>query len=184
MSNASSDAQFREKQLDSQLVHDGKVVHLYVDTVELPNGQTTRREIVRHSGAVAIVPVDPEGLIVMVRQFRYAAGRMLLEIPAGTLEIGELPDLCVTRELQEETGFKPGKIQKIGGIFVAPGYTTEFIHLYLATDLTPSQLEADDDEFLEVVHLPLADVLQRIKHGEIADAKTISGILLAQEWLR
>lgn len=179
-----SDKKLSEKQLDSQLIYDGKVIRLHVDTVELPNGDTTRREIVRHPGAVAIVPIDPNGNVVLVRQFRYAAGRPLLEIPAGTLEAGELPDMCAIRELQEEVGYKPGKLQKIGGIFVAPGYTSEFIHLYLATDLTPSRLDADEDEFLEVEHVSLHLVLQRIRLGEIADGKTISGILLAQEYLR
>lgn len=177
-------ARLTERQLHSQLIYDGKVVHLYVDTVMLPNDSTTRREIVRHGGAVAIVPIDAEGRAVLVRQYRYAAGRVLLEIPAGTLEAGESPDVCAVRELQEETGYRPGKLQKIGGVFVAPGYTTEYIHLYLATELVPSRLDADDDEFLEVLHLPIADVLTRIKHGEIADAKTISAILLAQEYLK
>jgi NTP pyrophosphohydrolases including oxidative damage repair enzymes len=173
-----------EEQLHSQLIYDGKVVHLYLDTVKLPDGSTTRREIVRHSGAVAILPLDSDGRIVLVRQYRYAAGRTLLEIPAGTLEIGESPDVCAVRELQEEIGYRPGRLQKIGGIFVAPGYTTEYIHLYLATDLVPSRLDADDDEFFEVLHLPLSEVLARIKRGEIADAKTISAILLAQEHLK
>lgn len=177
-------ARLTEEQLHSQLIYDGKVVHLYLDTVKLPNGNTTRREIVRHSGAVAIVPLDAERRIILVRQFRYAAGRVLLEVPAGTLEVGESPDVCAVRELQEEIGYRPNKLQKIGGVFVAPGYTTEFIHLYLASDLVPSRLDADDDELLEIVRLPLGEVLARIRHGEIADAKTISAIFLAQEHLK
>jgi ADP-ribose pyrophosphatase len=136
---------------------------------------------VRHSGAVAIVPLDGEGKIVLVRQYRHAAGRALLEIPAGTLNKGEDPDQCAIRELQEETGYRPGKLQKIGGIFVAPGYSTEFIHLYLATDLTASRLDKDVDEFIEVQHVPLPEVLNRIRSGEIPDAKTICALFLAKD---
>src|SRR5438034_7235645 len=110
-----------ERLISSEQIYDGRIVHLYVDTVELPNGKTARREIVRHSGAVAIVPIDQDGRVIMVRQYRHAAGRILLEIPAGTLGKAEDPDLCAVRELQEETGYKPGHLQKIGGIFVAPG---------------------------------------------------------------
>jgi len=172
-----------EKQITSDVIYDGKVVKLRIDAVRLPNGRIARREIVRHPGAVAIVPVDPEGKIVMVRQYRYAAGRVLLEIPAGTLELGEPPEDCALREMQEETGFKPGKIERIGGIFVAPGYTTEFIHLFMATDLTASRLDMDDDEQIEVLHLSMNDVLSRIQSGEIADGKTISGVLMVKERL-
>jgi ADP-ribose pyrophosphatase len=169
-----------ERLIGSDLIHDGKVVHLYVDTVQLPNGSLTRRETVRHSGAVAIVPLDRDGKVILVRQYRHATGRALLEIPAGTLDKGEDPDQCAIRELQEETGYKPGKLHKIGGIFVAPGYSTEFIHLYLATDLTASRLAMDEDEFIEVQHVPLPDVLNRIQSGEIPDAKTICALFLAQ----
>ena len=170
-----------EKVIGSDLIHDGKIVHLYVDTLQLPNGNTTRRETVRHSGAVAIVPLDGDGSVVLVRQYRHAAGRALLEIPAGTLNQGEDPDQCAIRELQEETGYKPGKLQKIGGIFVAPGYSTEFIHLYLATDLTVSRLAMDVDEFIEVQHVPLPDVLNRIRSGDIPDAKTICAVFLVKD---
>jgi ADP-ribose pyrophosphatase len=172
-----------ERTISSQLIYDGRVVHLYVDMVGLPDGSTTRREVVRHSGAVAIVALDQDGQAVLVRQYRYAAGRTLLEIPAGTLEVGEPPDVCASRELQEEAGYRPGRMQKLGGIFVAPGYTSEFIHLYLATELVPSRLDADDDEFLEVVHMPFADALACIQSGDIADAKSITGLLLARDYL-
>jgi ADP-ribose pyrophosphatase len=170
-----------EKVISSNLIHDGKVVHLYVDTLQLPNGNTARRETVRHSGAVAIVPLDDDGNVILVRQYRHAASRALLEIPAGTLNQGEDPDQCAIRELQEEAGYKPGKLQKIGGIFVAPGYSTEFIHLYLATDLTASRLDMDVDEFIEVQHMPLSEVLGRIRSGEIPDAKTICAVFLAKD---
>ncbi len=172
-----------EKLVNSEMIYDGRIVHLYADTVQLPNGHTARREVVRHSGAVAIVPIDSKGNVILVRQYRHAAGRILLEIPAGTLNKGEAPDLCAAREMQEETGYKPGYLQRIGGIFVAPGYTSEFIHLYLATGLSASRLDMDADEFIEVEHLPFEEVVRRIKAGEIVDGKTVSGVLLARDIL-
>jgi ADP-ribose pyrophosphatase len=176
-----SSDQLTERLISSEPIYDGRIVHLYVDTVQLPNGQIARREVVRHGGAVAIVPIDPEGNVILVRQYRHAAGRILLEIPAGTLNKDEDPDLCADRELREETGYRPGKLQKIGGMFAAPGYTTEFIHLYLATDLAESRLKMDEDEFIEVLHLPMQEVMKRIRAGEIIDGKTLSAVLLAKE---
>jgi ADP-ribose pyrophosphatase len=175
-----SDSHLTEKLVESKPIYDGRIVHLYVDTVELPNGKQAQREIVRHTGAVAVVPIDSDGNVVMVRQYRHAAGRVLLEIPAGTINPGEDPDLCAGRELQEEAGYKPGKLQKIGGIFVAPGYSTEYIHLYLATELVESRLEMDDDEFLEVERLSFPELINKISAGEITDGKTISAVLLAR----
>jgi ADP-ribose pyrophosphatase len=180
---SAEDDELIEKQLESHLIYDGRIVHLFLDTVRLPDGQSTQREVIRHIGAVAIVPLDANGQVVMVKQYRHPAGRVLLEIPAGTLHPDEPPDVCAVRELQEETGYKPGRLQKIGGIYTAPGYTSEFIHLYLATDLIPSRLDADEDEFLQVVHLPMAEVLAQIQSGAIADGKTISAVLLVKEIL-
>ncbi len=171
-----------ETLLNSELVYDGRIVHLYVETVQLPDGKTAKREVVHHNGAVAIVPFDAAGHVVLVRQYRLPARRVLLEIPAGTLEKGEEPDACAIRELQEETGYKPGKLERIGGIFVAPGYSTEFIHLYLATDLSESRLAHDEDEFLEVVHIPFTDALQMIADADICDGKSVSGLLLAKAY--
>lgn len=169
-----------EKKIASDLIYDGRVVHLYLDTVQLPNGNSAKREIVRHPGAVAIVPLDADGNVILVTQYRHAAGRLLLEIPAGTLNPGEDPDVCAVRELQEEIGYKPGKLQKLGGIFLAPGYSTEYIHLYLATDLIESRLHMDEDEFIEVSRLPVSEVQRRIQSGDIADAKTISAMMMVQ----
>jgi ADP-ribose pyrophosphatase len=169
-----------EKTLNSESVYAGRVVKLTVDDVELPNGQTSKREVVRHPGAVAVVPIDAEGRVVLVKQFRYAIGRVLLEIPAGTLHPGEDPDECAGRELQEETCFKPGKLDKLGSIFLAPGYSTEEIHLYLATHLAASRLEMDADEFIEVTRLTLAEVMEKIAANSIQDAKTIAAIMLAR----
>jgi ADP-ribose pyrophosphatase len=157
-------------------IYDGRVVKLDVLDVQLPNGEPAKRELIRHPGAVAIVALIGDE-VLMVRQFRIAAGRVMTEIPAGTLNVGEDPLVCAERELQEETGYKPGKIESIGGLFVAPGYTTEFIHLYLATDLSESRLAMDDDEFIEVDRVSLSDALLMIDRGAIIDGKSIAGLL-------
>ncbi len=162
-----------------ETIYEGRVVNLYVETVRLPNGKTTRREVIRHGGAVAIVPLDEQGHVTLVRQYRLPAGQDLLEVPAGTLEPGEEPLVCAERELQEETGLRPGTLTPLGGIFVAPGYSSEYIHLFLATDLTPSSLPGDDDEFLEVVSMSLAEALDLVDQGQIVDGKTITALLLA-----
>jgi ADP-ribose pyrophosphatase len=167
----------KENVLSSEPIYEGKLISLDKEIVELPNGQTSLREIVRHPGAVAMVPLLPGNRVVMVQQYRLAADRVLLEIPAGTLNPGEDPRLAATRELQEEIGYKPGTLERLGGEYTAPGYTTEYIHLYLATDLTPSRLDVDDDEFLETVTLPLDEALRRIDSGVIEDSKTIIGVL-------
>lgn len=172
-----------EQTLSSEFVYDGRVVNLYLDTVRLPNGKTARRELIRHPGAVAIVPVDAEGSVILVRQFRYAAGRVLWEVPAGTLEPDEDPNVCAHRELQEEIGHKAGKLERLGGIFVAPGYTSEFIHLYLATDLSESRLEGDSDEFIQVERFSWREILRKIRSGEIEDGKSISSLFLARDYL-
>lgn len=157
-------------------VYDGRVVHLVVLDVTLPNGGTAKRELVRHPGAVAVVPLIGDE-VLMVRQFRMAANRVVLEIPAGTLNPGEDPLLCAERELQEETGFKPGVLESLGGIFVAPGYTTEYIHLFLATSLSESRLAMDEDEFIEPARMPLRELVAMIERGEIEDGKTAVALL-------
>jgi ADP-ribose pyrophosphatase len=172
-----------EKPVGSQLLYDGKIVHLYLDTVELPNGRQAKREVIRHIGAVAIVPIDAAGQVILVRQFRHAAGRILLEIPAGTLNKDEDPDLAAMRELQEETGYKAEHLRRIGGLYTAPGYTSEYIHLYIATGLTESALDKDEDEFIEVERMPLQSALNLIRTGQIADGKSISGLLLAKDMM-
>ena len=167
-----------ETVLSSEPVYLGKLIDLYTEQVELPDGGTSMREIVRHPGAVAMVPLTANDEVILVRQYRLAARRILLEIPAGTLDPGEDPLTAAARELQEEIGCRPGKLEPLGGEFTAPGYTTEYIHLYLATDLEASTLAMDDDEFLEIVRLPLAEALRQVEAGEIVDGKTIIGLLL------
>lgn len=163
--------------LSQQSIYEGRVVKLSVAEVQLPNGTTAKREIITHPGAVALVALDENGDVLLVRQYRSAAGKQLLEIPAGTLEPGEEPLVCAERELQEETGYHPGKLQSLGGIYTAPGYTSEFIHLYLATDLTESRLEQDDDEFIAVERASLSEAIAMIERGDICDGKSVSALL-------
>ena len=158
-------------------IYSGRVVGLSLLDVTLPNGETGKRELIKHPGAVAIVALDEHGNVLLVKQYRIAADRIMREIPAGTLKPDEDPFLCAERELQEETGYKPGKLERIGGIYPAPGYTTEYIHLFIATDLSESRLAMDDDEFIEVERLPLADAIALVDSGEIADAKSVAGLL-------
>ena len=167
----------KETILKQEQIYKGRVINLSLLEVELPDGKTSQREIVQHPGAIAIVALDAAQQVVLVRQYRTAADRILLEIPAGTLNPGEAPRVCAERELQEETGYYPGKLEPLGGIYVAPGYTTEYIHLFLATDLRESHLEADDDEFIEVERVTMADALQMIESGEICDGKSVAGLL-------
>ena len=168
-----------EKTLSSRRIYDGRVIKLDVLDVELPNGQQSKREIIRHPGAVAIVAVDDQRNVLLVRQWRVAAERAMLELPAGTLDPGEEPLVCADRELQEETGQRAEKLEPLGEFFVAPGYTTEKIYLYLATGLTESRLPMDDDEFIELEQIPLEEAVRRVANGEFEDGKTITGILRA-----
>lgn len=158
-------------------IYKGRVIKLDVHEVRLPDGNLSKREIVQHPGAVAVVALDADQNVLLVRQFRLAANKILYEIPAGTLEPGEPPAICAERELQEEAGHKPGKLESLGGFFVAPGYTTEYIHLYLATELTKAELDGDDDEFIETQRIPLVKALAMIERGEIVDGKSINGLL-------
>lgn len=155
----------------------GRVVRLNVHEVRLPNGQFSRREMVHHTGAVAVVALDTDQSVLLVRQFRLGANKIMLEIPAGILEPGEDPAACAARELQEEVGYKPAQLESLGGFFVAPGYSTEYIHLFLATGLTEARLPGDADEFIELHRLPLTEALALVERGEIDDSKTIIGLL-------
>lgn len=163
--------------VSTRKVYSGRVVKLDVHEVVLPDGNHAKREQVRHPGAVAIVALDDDQHVLLVRQFRLAARQIMTEIPAGTLYEEEEPAECATRELQEEAGYKPGVLESLGGFFVAPGYTTEYIHLFLGTRLTPSVLPKDSDEFIEVLRVPFAEALAMIERGAIIDSKTIVGLL-------
>lgn len=165
------------KVVGSRLVFAGRLFDLQVDEIEFANGVVAQRETIRHPGAVAMLPIDSDGRILMVTQYRHAAGRRMLELPAGTLEPGEEPAEAVSRELQEEVGYKPGHMESLGGFYVAPGYCDEYIHLFLCTDLVESVLSADEDEDIEVETLDRAEALAAIADGRISDAKSIIGIL-------
>lgn len=165
--------------LYTQHLYKGHIVNLDLHEVRVADGNHRKREVIQHPGAAAIVAIDSDKKVLLVRQFRIAAGKVLSEIPAGTLNRDEPPLDCATRELQEETGYKPGKIDPLGGFYAAPGYTTEFIHLFLATDLIESRLAADSDEFIELDRVSLPEALDMIAQGDIVDGKTITGLLLA-----
>jgi ADP-ribose pyrophosphatase len=167
-----------EETLSSRRVYEGAVVRLRVDRVRMPSGREVVREVVEHSGAVTIVAVNAEGQVLLVRQYRHPTGRSLLELPAGTLDRDEEPEDCAARELEEETGFRAGRLQRLGGFFIGPGYSTEYLHAYLATDLEPGSAGGDDDEDIQVLALPLAEVLRLAEAGELEDAKSLAALLL------
>lgn len=166
-----------ERVLSSQEVCHGRAVNLRVDQVEKPSGKRTTREIVEHSDCVAVVAVDDQDNVLLVRQFRHAVGKFLLEIPAGGIEPGEEPIDCVRRELQEEIGYLPKKIDALGGFYAIPGYGTEYLHCYLASNLVPSRLVAEDTDAIELVRVPRHQIPQLIASGEICDAKSIAALL-------
>jgi len=159
------------------MVYEGHLFNVELSELEMSDGVRTLRETIRHPGAVGMIPVADTGELLFVTQYRHAAGRRLLELPAGTLEPGEEPLAAAIRELQEEVGFRPGKIEAIGGLYVAPGYTTEYIHLFICTELEASVLAADEDEDLEVERRTLDEALAAIESGEICDAKSVIGVL-------
>lgn len=153
------------------------------EELRYPDGRDVQLDIVALSGAVAIVPVDEEGRIVMVRQYRHGTGGEFLEIPAGTLEEDESPEVCAGRELREEAGLAPGKLIELGKIYPAPGFSTERITLFLADGLTEDAAEPDEDEVFSVERITVAEVFAMIERGEIEDAKTIVGMMLAKPYL-
>jgi ADP-ribose pyrophosphatase len=156
--------------------HEGWVT-IRVDTVRYPSGREATIDVVEHPGAVVLVPIDGQGRLLFVRQYRHATGRRLLELPAGTLEPGEDPEVCAQRELQEETGFRAARIERLGGFFTAPGYCDEYLHVFLASGLSESALDGDE-EHIEPVAVAIDDALRMVASGEIEDAKTIAALLM------
>lgn len=171
-----------EKTLSSQLIYEGRAVRLRVDTVQMPGGRETTREIVEHSDCVAIVAMDATDNVLLVKQFRQAVAKEMLEIPAGGIDADEDPLAAVRREMQEETGYLPQKVERLGGFYSAPGFCTEYLHLYLATDLVPSQLYAEDTESIRLVPVAIAEIPRLIAAGSICDAKSIAGLLTFLEY--
>lgn len=175
----STDDRLREVTTDTRRAFEGNLISVRVDDVTLPDGRTSTREIVGHPGAVAAVPVTTDGEVLLVRQWRHPAEQALLEIPAGTREEGEEPVQTLRRELAEEIGHAAGTIELLAEVFVAPGYSTELIGLYLATDLQPADADADEDENIEIVRMRLRDAIRMCRDGELADSKTVAALLLA-----
>lgn len=167
-----------ETVLSSRRVYDGRILNLRIDDVRTASGIQTIREVIEHRGAVALIAIDAAQRLLLVRQYRHPVRRATLEIPAGTLEEGEDPDDCAARELREETGFIAAHLERIGGIYPSPGFCTEHIHLYLATDLTESTAQPEADEAIELERLAWDDVLERVRAGEIADGKSVSALLM------
>ena len=172
-----------ENTIETARPYDGRIFSVRVDTVELPTGRRTIREIAEHADAVCIVPIDHHGNVLLVRQYRKPTESSLIEAPAGGVEPGELSEDTVLRELQEETGHTAAQLQHLASFWVAPGWATEKMHAYLATELSPSKLAADDDENIQIVPLPFPQAIAMIQTGEIHDAKTIAALLLAQPLL-
>jgi ADP-ribose pyrophosphatase len=169
-------------QLATRRVYTGRVLNLDVDTVRFPDGSSGELEIIRHPGAAAVVPVvsDPKGpdpVMLMLRQYRYAAGGQVWEIPAGRLDVGESPEACARRELREEAGVEAGRLDRLTTIWTTPGFTDEAIHLFWATDLKTVAHAREPDEFIDVAPKPLSAVLKDIRDGQIRDAKTVVAIL-------
>lgn len=173
-----------EETLSSRLVFDGRAVKLRIDTVRVPGGRESTREIVEHADCIAVVALDASENVLLVNQFRAAVGKELLEIPAGGIEPGEDVADAVRREMQEETGYLPRTLERLGGFYSAPGYCTEYLHLYLATDLKPSKLSAEDTEGIRVVRVPIDQIATLIGSGSICDSKSIAGLLFYLKYCR
>lgn len=173
----------QETLLDSVPIFAGKIINLRLDSVQLPNGKKTTREVVEHPGAVAVVPVLSNQHIVLVKQYRHPVGEVTWEIPAGKLESKEAPEVCAERELEEETGYRAAEIKKITAFFTAPGFTDEIIHLYIAEGLEQTAQQTDSDEFIDVMTVPHVEALAMVQRGEIKDAKSIIGILMTGAYL-
>jgi ADP-ribose pyrophosphatase len=167
------------KVIKSEPKYQGRAFKVRVDEVELRPGKVARLDIIEHTGSVAMVPLDEAGNIWFVRQYRHAAGQVLLELPAGTLNPGEAPQPAANRELQEEIGMRAGQMEELASVYLAPGYSSELMHIYLARELSASALAPDEDEFLDIEKVPATQVLGLIQRGELHDAKSVAALLLA-----
>ena len=171
----------REDRMSGELVYEGKILDLEVDRVRLPSGGEAVREVVRHRGAVVVLPLHEDGRIEFVRQYRYPIGEILLELPAGKLDPGEEPIVCAGRELAEETGWKPTEIHELGSFYTTPGFTDEVIHAFIATPLESApEVAQDPDETIDNVTMTVEEALVACREGAIRDSKTIVTLLLAR----
>ncbi|MCF0123337.1 MAG: NUDIX hydrolase [Ruminiclostridium sp.] len=176
--------ELKEEMVSQQTVYEGVIVNVRRDKARLVDGRITNREVVEHPGGVAIFAIDEEDKVIMVRQFRYPVGEVVLELPAGKLEPGEDPRDSGLRELAEETGLEPRVFESMGVSYSSPGIFAEKIYLYFANDLVPGPVHPDDGEFLEVVRIPYRELLDMAARGEIKDGKTLAGILKASLLLK
>lgn len=175
---------FFEKTVNSEVKFEGRIMNVRVDTVELPDSTTAYREIVEHSGGVAVVAVDEENMVYMVEQFRKPYERVITELPAGKLNEGENPLECGIRELEEETGLKADKFISLGSAYPSPGYVREELHIYLARGLHKGEAHLDEGEFLSVEKVHIDKLVEKVMNNEIRDAKTVIGILKAEKYLK
>jgi ADP-ribose pyrophosphatase len=167
----------------SETLLQGRAFKIRRDYLKTPDGRETRLEIVEHGGSVVIIPIDAEKNLLFVRQYRHAAKADLLELPAGTRDEDEPFEECAAREIREETGMEAGKLQKVGEFYLAPGYSTEFMAVFVATELKDNPLNADEDEFLQVEKIPVKKAVEMAEHGEVPDAKSLAALLLARSHL-
>ena len=174
-------SRLKETKISSEQKFSGRLIDLYLDQVELPNGETTTREWIDHPGAVCLIPILPDGKICLIRQFRYGPREEFIEIPAGKLDAGEAPLDCAYRELEEETGYRANKLTFLTNIHPAIGFSNEKMWMYLAEELELSKKKLDEDEFLELLPTPLNKALEWVFSGKITDVKTIIGIMWMKE---
>lgn len=177
---------YEEKTVQTKSIYNGKIISLQVDDVELPDGNHSKRELVKHPGAVALIPITDEGKLILVKQYRKALERTIVEIPAGRIEPNEAPELTAIRELEEETGFGTNDITYIQSFATSPGFADEIIHLYLAKDLytIENPADGDEDEFIELLEISIAEAEEMVATGEIYDAKTAFAVLYAKHELK
>lgn len=173
-------AHLNEKTINKKLIYEGKIISLSLEEVELPNGKLSKREIVNHPGAVAIIALSKEGKLQLVNQYRKALGKTIYEIPAGKLEKGEDPHASALRELKEETGYSANELQHLVSFYTSPGFADELVHLYFTDTITKGARQLDDDEFLDNCEVTLTEAVEMVKNQEIHDAKTVYAVQYLQ----
>jgi ADP-ribose pyrophosphatase len=169
--------------LNHRLLYQGRVFSVWQDEVRLPDGNHATIDVVKHTGAITLVPIDRDGQIWFIRQYRHPANRVLLELPAGMMEVGEHPETTAAREIREEIGMSADLLEKIGEFYLAPGYSDEYMYVYLATGLQPSPLDPDADEFLTIEKMSYEEAIKMAEAGQIQDAKTLAALFLARAYL-
>jgi 8-oxo-dGTP pyrophosphatase MutT (NUDIX family) len=162
----------------------GRIVTVRTDEVRLDDGHVTRQEVVEHAQSVTVVPVQADGRVLMIRQYRHPTGETILETVAGSMDPGESPEDAAQRELAEEIGFRAGRLTRLGGFYLAPGWATEFMHAFIALDLEPAEAEHDEDERIELLAVSLPDLRRQLQAGEIRDCKSIAALALAEQHLK